>query len=122
MSKKYEKRSLYMDYIVKSIHQFLNDPRRRITSVKRPDQKLRKFFKIFLLWKGRFQGNFFITLYFSVKLIYIVNTCAQIFFVSYLLNKNFWYFGVDFFIKLMSGQGWGTNSSKYFPKLVNISI
>jgi innexin len=102
-----------MNYLVKSINQYVDDDRRyenerNINIFKR---LLMTIFPCF----GRFLGNYIVILYFIVKLIYIVNTLLQVFLISSLLGKNFWYFGVDFFYNLISGQGWITASSNYFP-------
>ena len=64
---------------------------------------------------GRFLGNYIVILYLIVKLVYILNTVFQAFLIGGLLGKDFWTFGINFITSLMSGQGWASDNSKYFP-------
>ena len=110
---KFESRKMYMAYMVKSINQYVDDVRRYENSRKK--HPFVRYMQTFIPNFGRYLGNYIVILYFFVKMLYILNTCAQIFIISGLLDKSFWVFGYDFLTKLISGQGWTVTNSKYFP-------
>ncbi len=64
---------------------------------------------------GRFMGNYIVILYFIVKILYIFNTCFQVYVVSLILGKSFLEFGYEFLQNLIFGSGWTLENSKYFP-------
>jgi innexin len=107
-------RDTYMRYLVKNIDQYVDDQRRY--EDKRQMNKLTRFVATTLPCFGRYLGNYIVILYFIVKIFYILNTCLQIYLCSFLLGKNFWQFGFDFFLELLKGEGWSTASANYFPK------
>jgi hypothetical protein len=110
---KFEGRKNYMRYLVQNIDQYVDDPRRYENS--RQKNPLLRWFLTCIPNAGRFLGNYVVILYFFVKVMYIFNTCLQVFFISGLLGKSFWMFGFDFLYQLFSGHGWTVSSSKYFP-------
>ncbi|CAF0715290.1 unnamed protein product [Brachionus calyciflorus] len=112
---KFENRKSYMKYLVKNIDQYVDDSRRYES--ERNKNPLIKYTTTAIPWFGKYLGNYIVILYFVVKGIYILNTCFQIFIISFLLGKSFWYFGYDFLINLITGQGWTVTNSKYFPKV-----
>lgn len=109
----YKNRQQYMTYLVKNIDQYVDDQRRYET--RRNKNKFLRCLLTTVPCFGRFMGNYVVILYFIVKLLYIVNTCAQVFLLSGLLGKSFWCFGYDFIVKLLTGHGWTVSNSKYFP-------
>lgn len=102
-----------MKYLVKNIDQYVDDNRRYETS--RNKHRIIRCLLQFVPCFGRFMGNYIVILYFIVKFLYIANTCGQVWVLSGLLGKSFWYFGYDFLVKLFTGQGWTVSNSKYFP-------
>ncbi len=110
---KFENRKVYMNYLVKNIDQYVDDNRRYENS--RSKNPMVRCLQTSIPGLGRFLGNYVVILYFFVKILYIANTCIQVFIISGLLGKSFWVFGYDFLAKLATGQGWTVSSSKYFP-------
>ncbi len=108
---KYEKKEAYMDYMVQSIHQLLNDQRR---DIKTKNFLLRYAITLIPCF-GRFEGNYIIILYIVTKLIYIVNALIQINIISGFLGQSFWVFGYNFVSGLLQGEGWTVSNSEYFP-------
>lgn len=102
-----------MKYLVKNIDQYVDDRRRY--EPNRNKNRLVRIMATILPCFGRYLGNYIVILYFVVKILYILNTCAQVYFISLLLGKSFWFFGYDFLSKLLTGQGWTVSNSKYFP-------
>jgi hypothetical protein len=110
-----------MEYLVKNIDQYVDDDRRFENSrVKNP---VVRFLMVVFPCSGRFFGNYIVILYFVVKFIYICNAILQLILIGGLLGHNFFVYGLDFFDKLRSGEGWAASNSKYFPSeclLLNI--
>ena len=103
-----------MNYLIKNIDQYVDDNRRYENS--RSKNPIARFYLTCVPAMGRFLGNYIVILYFFVKILYIINTCIQVFVISGLLGKSFWVFGYDFMSKLLAGQGWTV--SKYFPSKI----
>lgn len=105
-----------MKYLVKNIDQYVDDSRRY-----EPNRNKNRFVRIaatILPCFGRYLGNYIVILYFVVKILYILNTCMQIYIISVLLDQSFWLFGYEVLVKLLTGQGWLVSSSKYFPSKI----
>lgn len=110
---KFDNRKTYMSYLVKNIDQYVDDNRRYENS--RSKNRATRCLMTGLPNVGRFLGNYIVILYFFVKVLYILNTCIQVFIISGLLGKSFWVFGYEFLEKLITGYGWTVTNSKYFP-------
>ncbi len=110
---KYEKKEAYMDYMVQSIHQLLNDQRRD----EKTKNALLRLTMALIPCFGRFEGNYMIILYIMTKLIYIGNAILQINIISGFLGQSFWIFGYNFIVGLTQGEGWTVSNSEYFPSL-----
>ncbi len=115
---KFDNRKKYMDYLVTNIDQYVDDKRRY--DHNRSLNKVKNVLLQLIPCAGRFLGNYIVGLYFVVKIIYIVNTGAQAAFLSSMLGRNFFQFGVDFASKIIAGQGW-VIESRYFPSNVIVS-
>ncbi len=108
---KFESRDKYMNYLVSNINQYVDDQRRY--NDNRP-HVFKRIMYVINPCAGRFLGNYIVILYFLTKFLYIVNTIVQVGFLGIILGKSFVRFGIDFILKLSSGQGWVVES-KYFP-------
>ena len=102
-----------MNYLVKNIDQYVDD-RRRYDGM-RTNNRLSKLLRILFPCFGRFLGTYIGVLYLIVKLIYILNNIFQVFFISMLLENDFWLFGFTFLYNIFKGESWIVSSSKYFP-------
>lgn len=109
-----------MKYLVKNIDQYVDDCRRYDS--ERKDNKFFRIASTIVPCFGRYLGNYIVILYFVVKAIYILNTCFQIYIISLLLGKSFWYFGYEFLYNLIFGHGWTMTNSKYFPSIKKDSL
>jgi hypothetical protein len=114
----FERRKNYMNYLVKNIDQYVDDDRRYESS--RNKNRLVRVAMTMLPCFGRFLGNYIVILYFVVKVLYICNTCMQIFLISAILGHDYWRFGYDILEKIWTGRGEGFLNSKYFPSKFNI--
>lgn len=115
---KFEKKHTYMDYMVSSIDQLIDDKRRHQKTKPRLYRLIVACFPCF----GRFEGNHVLILYMLMKIIYILNAIAQVYLISGFLGHSFWKFGYNFIIGLLDGQGWTVSNSKYFPSKINYKI
>ena len=67
---------------------------------------------------GRFLGNYIVVLYLITKMIYVGNTIFQVYLISGLLGKDFWFYGFQFMYFLFQGEGWTSLPNKYFPSKI----
>ena len=109
---KFDNRRKYMDYMVTNIDQYVDDERRY--DVNRPLNKVKIGLQYMIPCAGRFLGNYVVILYFAVKIVYTINTAIQAAFLSSILGRNFFQFGVEFAQKIFAGHGW-IIESRYFP-------
>jgi hypothetical protein len=65
--KEFDERDKLIKYIVDTIDMYVDDARRQIDGEKRQTSLLRKVFQLLCCMTGKFLGNYFITLYMSVK-------------------------------------------------------
>ncbi len=109
-----------MNYLVKNIDQLVDDKRRR-------DRRVSKHYFLTFLRKtcpctGLYMGNYIVCLYIVTKIIYILNTIAQIHFTGSFLGESFWTFGYFLITELITGRGWKIGNSKYFPSIQKIFL
>jgi len=64
---------------------------------------------------GRHHGNYLVTLYLLVKLLYIGNVVGQLFMLNALLGASYHSYGVDVINAMMNGTDW--TSSPIFPRV-----
>jgi len=64
---------------------------------------------------GRHRGNYLVTLYLLVKLLYIANAVGQLYMLNYLLGASYNSYGVDVINAMVNGTDW--TSSAMFPRV-----
>lgn len=64
---------------------------------------------------GRRRGNYLISLYIVVKLLFIANVFGQLFALNFFLGHDFHAYGVDVVSALMRGDDW--TASQRFPRI-----
>jgi len=64
---------------------------------------------------GRHRGNYLVTLYLLVKLLYIANAVGQLFMLNALLGASYHSYGIDVISAMMNGTDW--ISSPMFPRV-----
>ncbi|KAI0979669.1 hypothetical protein GJ496_011242 [Pomphorhynchus laevis] len=111
---KFEKRNILMKYLVATIDQYVDDPRRQTDS--RNMSQCTRFVSVINCISGRFLGNYLIILYFFVKLMFALNTVVEFFILGQLLGQKFQMFGIEVIERMLAGKGWDS-SNKYFPKV-----
>jgi innexin len=111
---KYENRQKYMSYMLTSVDQYVDDPRRRRDS--RTTILLKRVISGVCFISGKYLGNYLMILYLFIKMLFIMNCFIQMFILNHLLGHDFHTFGFDLINKILSGQGWETNS-RIFPKI-----
>ncbi|CAF4487528.1 unnamed protein product, partial [Didymodactylos carnosus] len=101
-------------YIVDTIDMYVDDARRQQDADKRQTHILRKLCQLCCCMLGKFLGNYFITLYLFIKVVYILNVILQILLLNLFLDTNFMKFGFES-IKMFR-YGLNQPESKYFPR------
>ncbi|CAF1333578.1 unnamed protein product [Adineta steineri] len=112
--KSFDDRGNLIKYIVDTIDMYVDDARRQTDAEIRQTSLFRKVFQLICCMTGKFLGNYFITLYFFIKIWYILNVVVQICLLNVFLNTNFLQFGYES-IKLFR-YGLNQPESKYFPR------
>lgn len=64
---------------------------------------------------GRHRGNYLVTLYILVKLLYIGNVVGQLYMLNALLGASYHSYGFDVINSLMNGTDW--TASPMFPRV-----
>ncbi|CAF0805415.1 unnamed protein product [Didymodactylos carnosus] len=103
-----------VQYIVDTIDMYVDDARRQRDADKRQSHILRKICQLCCCMLGKFLGNYFITLYLFIKIVYIFNVVLQILLLNLFLDTNFMKFGFESF--LMFRYGLNQAESRYFPR------
>lgn len=109
----FDKRHEFMNYMVKSIDQLIDDQRR----MERKTTRLSRLLNIIIPCSSRYNGNYIIMLYLITKIIYIFNTVFQVYLIGGFLGENFMWFGYNFLSSILKGNGWTVSNSEYFPKV-----
>jgi len=112
---KCDKQEKYMNYLIISIDQYVDDPRRR--KEIRKSTFLENISKSLLICYGKFLGNYLVMLYTTIKLLYITNCIIQIFVLNYMLGQEFHRFGFNIIQNILDGKGWEMTNVNMFPKV-----
>lgn len=115
---KYTSKKKIMEYIVQNIDQYASNPRR---SKSRDSifQKVKYFSESLFCGSGIYLGNYLVTTYFFIKIVYLVNSIVQFFIMNEFLGKQFHELGIDILRYLTNTYNIETSAeSVYFPKVV----
>ena len=119
-----DKRRKIMNYIIASIDEFIDDPRRGREN--RNISLLKRIQAVFCCMYGKFQGNYFMMVYLLTKILYVVNSIGQLVLLNEMLGIKYFHYGLELLQKLIlliqnqplqqsyRQQG---GLSKYFPKV-----
>ncbi|UJR08163.1 hypothetical protein I4U23_012437 [Adineta vaga] len=119
-----DKRRKIMDYIIASIDEFIDDPRRGREN--RNLSILKRIQAVFCCMYGKFQGNYFMMVYLLTKILYVINSIGQLALFNEMLGIKYYRYGLELIQKLIllvknqplqqsyKQQG---GLSKYFPKV-----
>ncbi|CAF1073327.1 unnamed protein product [Rotaria sp. Silwood1] len=119
-----DKRRKIMNYIIASIDEFIDDPRRGREN--RHISLLKRIQAIFCCMYGKFQGNYFMMVYLLMKILYVLNSIGQLALLNEMLGIKYYRYGLELLQKLIlliqnqplqqsyRQQG---GLSKYFPKV-----
>jgi innexin len=119
-----DKRRKVMDYIIASIDEFIDDPRRGREN--RNLSLLKRIQAVFCCMYGKFQGNYFMMVYLLTKMLYVINSIGQLILLNEMLGIKYYRYGLELIQKLLllvqnqpiqqsyRQQG---GLSKYFPKV-----
>ncbi|CAF1059365.1 unnamed protein product [Didymodactylos carnosus] len=119
-----DKRKKIMNYIIASIDEFIDDPRRG-----RENRNLslsKKILAVFCCMYGKFQGNYFMMVYLLTKTLYVINSIGQLSLLNEMLGIRYYKYGLELLQKLIliaknqpTQESYRLQSglSKYFPKV-----
>lgn len=110
---KIEKNRKMMEYMIGTIDQYVDDPRRQ--QANRNVNMFRRTIGLMCFMFGKFLGNYLVVLYLFVKMLYIVNCLGQLFLISILLGRNYYIYGATIFRDILQGKGYA--DSEYFPRV-----
>ncbi|CAF0720407.1 unnamed protein product [Adineta steineri] len=119
-----DKRRKIMNYIIASIDEFIDDPRRGREN--RNISILKRIQAVFCCMYGKFQGNYFMMVYILTKILYVVNSIGQLALFNEMLGIKYYRYGLELIQKLiLLIQNQSINQSyraqgglsKYFPKV-----
>ncbi|RNA26845.1 innexin unc-9-like isoform X2 [Brachionus plicatilis] len=115
---KFANKKKIMEYIVQNIDQYASNPRR---SKSRDSifQKIKYFGESLFCGSGIYLGNYLVTTYFFIKIVYLINSIFQFFVMNEFLGKQFHELGIDILRYLTNTYSLdGSMDSVYFPKVV----
>ena len=75
----------------------------------------RRFLQLIFFCSSHHYGNYLVILYFLVKLMWLVNSLAQLFILNAFLGNDYYLFGFEVIEKLFKNQRWTEN--RHFPKV-----
>jgi hypothetical protein len=114
---KYSNKKKIMEYIVENFDQYASNPRRSKNRDSLP-LKLKYFSESVLCGSGIYLGNYLVTTYFFIKIIYLMNSFFQFFIMNEFLGKQFHELGIDILRYLTNTQNVENMiESVYFPKV-----
>ncbi|VDN13525.1 unnamed protein product, partial [Dibothriocephalus latus] len=64
---------------------------------------------------GKDRGNFLMTLYITVKFMYLINAVAQVYFMEQFVGSNCSFYGARVLADLVQGRDW--QESGHFPRV-----
>lgn len=115
---KFANKKKIMEYIVQNIDQYASNPRR---SKSRDSvlQKIKYFGESLFCGSGIYLGNYLVTTYFFIKIVYLINSIFQFFVMNEFLGKQFHELGMDILRYLTNTYSLEDSiESVYFPKVV----
>jgi hypothetical protein len=77
--------------------------------------KLRRFYRIFCIHKGKRLGNYLLALFVFVKLLFTLNSIVQLFLLNHFLGNDYLILGLEVLAKVWSGDDW--TQLKRFPRV-----
>ncbi|CAF0973890.1 unnamed protein product [Adineta ricciae] len=119
-----DKRRKIMNYIIASIDEFIDDPRRGREN--RNISILKRIQAVFCCMYGKFQGNYFMMVYLLTKILYVINSVGQLALFNEMLGIKYYRYGLELLQKLIlliQNQSFQQSYkqqgglSKYFPKV-----
>ena len=115
---KYLNKKKIMEYMVQNIDQYTSNPR-RAKNYHSMFQKLKYFSESVFCGAGIYLGNYLVTSYFFIKIVYLLNSIMQFYLMNEFLGKQFHQLGIDL-IRYMTNTYSIENSidSVYFPKVI----
>lgn len=115
---KYSNKAKIMEYVVQNIDQYASNPRRS-RQVDSIFQKIKYFGESLFCGSGIYLGNYLVTTYFFIKIVYLFNSIAQFFVMNEFLGKQFHELGLDI-VRYLTNTYSSESSieSVYFPKVV----
>jgi hypothetical protein len=115
---KFANKKKIMEYIVQNIDQYASNPRRS----KARDSifnKIKYFSESLFCGSGIYLGNYLVTTYFFIKIVYLVNSIVQFFIMNEFLGKQFHELGLDILRYLTNTYSLENSiESVYFPKVI----
>ena len=103
-----------LKFIARQIMRFLKGRRVNVTSCSLDIKQLLSATVCVVC--GRYQGNYLITLYLFVKILFLANSAAQIFFLNFVLGSEYHMYGIHFVRGMLFPEDW-TLVSAYFPRV-----
>jgi len=112
----YESRDRIMNYLIINIERYIT-ARAQLTRryLEKHYSYLRRFCQLLFFCSNRHHGNYLVIIYFLVKLMWLVNTLAQLFLLNAFLGNDYYLFGFEVIEKLFKNQRWTEN--RHFPKV-----
>lgn len=109
-----------MEYIVHNIDQYASNPRRS-KAQESIFNKIKYFGESLFCGSGIYLGNYLVTTYFFIKIVYLVNSIVQFFIMNEFLGKQFHELGLDILRYLTNSYSLENSiESVYFPKVRRI--
>ena len=105
-----------MNYLIINIERYIS-ARAQLTRrhIEKRYSCFRRFLQLFCFCSSRHHGNYLVIVYFLVKLMWLVNTLAQLFLLNAFLGNDYYLFGFEVLEKLFKNQRWTEN--RHFPKV-----
>lgn len=112
----YESRDRIMNYLIINIERYIT-ARAQLTRrhIEKQYSCFRRFLQLFFFCSSQHHGNYLVIIYFLVKLMWLVNTLAQLFLLNAFLGNDYYLFGFEVLEKLFKNQRWTEN--RHFPKV-----
>jgi innexin len=105
-----------MSYLIVNIERYISA--RAHMTARHAEKRLsclRRFCHHVLFCCKHHYGNYLVIIYFLVKLMWLVNSLAQLFLLNAFLGNEYYLFGFEVIEKLLKNQRWTEN--RHFPKV-----
>ena len=105
-----------MSYLIVNIERYIS-ARAQLTrrQLAKRFSSIRRLCHLLFFCSNRHDGNYLVIVYFLVKLMWLVNTLAQLFLLNAFLGNEYYLFGFEVIEKLFKNQRWTEN--RHFPKV-----